>query len=371
MFSLGASATLGTHDYRDIAAVNGGGIPRKQFSGFTSLSLRHFGSAGVAFAGIDQDPGQNLPPLNSYSRQHSRVLSVNYSLAVHRMAFYVSEFQDFADSRGSPGLQAGVTIPFGRRSSVDIGGTSDGNVQAHVQQPAVLIGQWGYDAYVAAGNSTRVFGQVAYKSPVGLFSAGIDETAGEVSGRMESQGALSLVDRGLFPSNFVYDSFAIVDTSPMARVHVFQENREVGLTNSSGRLLVPDMRAFDVNHIAIEATDIPADATINNPSRVLRPQDRSGVVVRFPIVISHGALVRLTDEAGAPIPLGSVARLKGVEAAAPVGYEGEAFIEGLAPHNELTVTRLDGRRCTVAFDYKPVPGDIPSIGPLRCLEPRP
>jgi outer membrane usher protein len=77
MFSLGASATLGTHDYRDIAAVNGGGIPRKQFSGFTSLSLRHFGSAGVAFAGIDQDPGQNLPPLNSYSRQHSRVLSVN------------------------------------------------------------------------------------------------------------------------------------------------------------------------------------------------------------------------------------------------------------------------------------------------------
>jgi len=368
MFSIGASAILATHDYRDIASVNGGGVLRKQLSGFTSVSLRHFGSAGVAFAGMDQDPGQNLPPLDSFSAQHSRVLSVNYSVAVHHMAFYVSEFQDFGDSRGSPGLQAGVTIPFGRRSSVDIGVNSEPNGQVHAQQPAVLIGQWGYDAYIAAGNSTHAFGLVAHKSPVGLFSAGIDDTAGQVSARLESQGALSLVDRGLFPSNLVYDSFAIVDTSPMAGVHVFQENREVGQTNSSGRLLVPDMRAFDVNHIAIEATDIPADASIDNPSRVLRPQDRSGVVVRFPIVISHGALLRLTDQAGAPIPLGSVVRLKGVEAAAPVGYEGEAFIEGLAPHNELTVTRPDGRTCRVAFDYEPVPGDIPSIGPLRCIE---
>ena len=36
----------------------------------------------------------------------------------------------------------------------------------------------------------------------------------------------------------------------------------MGSTNSSGRLLVPDMRAFDLNHIAIEATDIPPDVTI-------------------------------------------------------------------------------------------------------------
>jgi outer membrane usher protein len=38
----------------------------------------------------------------------------------------------------------------------------------------------------------------------------------------------------------------------MAHVHVLQENRDVGSTNSSGRLLVPDMRSFDLNHVAIE-----------------------------------------------------------------------------------------------------------------------
>ena len=84
-------------------------------------------------------------------------------------------------------------------------------------------------------------------------------------------------------------------------------------------------------------------------------------------MVSHAALVRLMDETRAPIPLGSMARLKGVDVVYPVGYEGEAYIESLTPHNKLTVTLPDGRTCTVAFDYKPVAGEIPTIGPLRCV----
>jgi outer membrane usher protein len=56
---------------------------------------------------------------------------------------------------------------------------------------------------------------------------------------------------------------------------------------------------------------------------------------------------------------------------APVGFDGAAYIEDLSPHNELIVERPNGRRCTVAFDYQPQPGEIPSIGPLRCVEKKP
>jgi outer membrane usher protein len=169
----------------------------------------------------------------------------------------------------------------------------------------------------------------------------------------------------------IYDSFAIVDTSPVAHVHVMQENRGVGATNSSGRLLVPDMRAFDLNHIAIEPTDIPPEATLDNDKRELRPQDRSGVVVKFPIKFSHGALLQLVDEAGVAVPMGSTATLLATGTVVPVGYDGAAYVEGLSPHNQLTIERPEGGRCTVAFDYKSLAGDIPSIGPLRCLEKRP
>jgi outer membrane usher protein len=368
VFSLGAAAIMANRNFRDIAAMNGGGVVRKQLSAFTSLSFRRFGSAGAAYAAVDQDGGPTRGELDVLQAGHSHVVSANYSLQIHHISVYASEFKDFTRTSGSSGLQIGVTIPFGTRSSVSVSATSDGNGQFQAQKSAAQIGDWGYDAYVSAGHSNHTFGEVHHKSRVGLFTAGVDSNAGQTTLRLESQGALSFVDRGLFLSNAIYDSFAIVDTGPMAHVHVLQENRDVGRTNGSGRLLVPDMRSFDLNHITIAPTDIPPDATINDASREIRPQDRSGVVVRFPIRISHGALLRLVDEAGVPLPVGSTATLRATGATVPVGYDGEAYVEDLGPHNELSVERADGRHCSVSFSYQPVPDEIPTIGPLTCRE---
>ncbi len=371
MFSLGASASLASRGFRDIAAVNGDGTLRKQLSAFTSLSFRRFGSVGVAYAALSQD-APPLPSTNgSLPAQHSQIVSASYSVQFRRMSIDASEFKNYAGTSDSSGLQIGFTIPIGRRSSVNVGATSSGTAQLQTQKSAAEIGDWGYQAYISAGSSTHEFAEAQYKSPIGLFTAGIDNSSGRTTLRMESQAALSFADRRLFPSNTIYDSFGIVDTSPLPHVHVFQENIDVGTTNASGRLLVPDLRSFDLNHIAIAATDIPADASLANPSRAIRPQDRSGVIVKFPIRFSRGALLRLVDQAGVPLPLGSTATLRATGALVPVGYDGQAYVENLAPHNQLTVDRPDGSRCTLAFDYRPIPGDIPSIGPLRCVEPGP
>ena len=276
VFSLGAAAKIANRNYRDVASMNGDGVPRKELSAFTSLSLGRFGSAGAAYGGVDRDPAPTPVQLDFAQAEHSHVVSANYSLQIHHISIYAAEFKDFTRTGGSNGLQVGLTIPFGRRSSVSVSATSDGDGQFQAQKSASQIGDWGYDVYASAGNSDHVFGEVQHKSRVGLFTAGVDTSAGETTLRLESQGALSVVDRGLFLSNAIYDSFAIVDTGPMPHVRVLQENREVGRTNSSGRLLVPDMRSFDLNHITIEATDIPPDATINDASREMRPQDRSG-----------------------------------------------------------------------------------------------
>lgn len=367
-FSIGASAILTSGTYRDVASVNGSVFPQRQISAFTSLSSKRFGSVGVAYVESDQNADANP----SYvSVQNSQVVSVSYSLQFRKVSIYASEFSNLANAGGSNGMQFGLTIPFGRRSSANVSATSDGNAQLQVQKSAASIGDWGYAAYVSAGNSNHEFAQVQYKSPVGLFTTGVDRTGGQTTLRMETQGALSVVDKGVFPSNTIYDSFAVVDTSPMAHVHVFQENRDVGSTGSSGRLLVPDMRSFDLNHITIEPTDIPADATINDASQRVRPQDRSGVVVRFPVKLSHGALLQLVDEAGIPLPVGSMAKLRATGAIVPVGYDGDAYIEDLDRRNEVEVELPDGGRCSVVYDYRPKPGDIPTIGPLRCLKSRP
>ena len=370
IFSLGGSATLASRNYRDVAATNGSPIERKQISAFTSLTLRRFGTVGLAYVGVGQAPSPlQLQNTIAVSTQ-SGVVTANYAVQFHRISYYATEFRNF-NVAGSSGLQVGLTIPLGRRSSISVGGSSNGTAQVQAQESPTKVGDWGFQAYASGGDVSHQFAVAQYKSRAGLLSVGADNSSGQTAMRVESQGALSLVDRGVFPSNTIYDSFAIVDTAPLKHVHVYQENRDVGTTDKFGRLLVPDMRAFDVNHIGIEASDIPADADLALDKQIVRPQDRSGVVVRFPIRFSHSALVKLVDDAGAPIPLGSTATLQATGALAPVGYDGEAYLEDLGPHNKITIELMNGKHCTAAFDYKAVPGDIPTIGPVRCQESQP
>jgi outer membrane usher protein len=394
--SLGSFASVASRNFRDLATVNGDPVPRRQLNAFASLSLGRFGSVGVAFAGIDRNVatspitffapgggfiGQGTPlPGGTVSTasgigpflplERARLVSANYTWQVGNLSFYAAGFQDFAKG-GGKGVMLGLTIPIGPRSSAggSVGsGTGGGYAQFQATQSPVLIGDWGYQVYGAAGASNHEFGLGQYKSPWGLVSAGADRVGHQTALHAEAQGAVSFADGGLFASNTINDSFAVVDTAGAEGIRVFNENREVGRTDSAGRLLVPDLRSYDINRLSIDPTDAPVDAAVPFAVREVRPQDRSGIVVEFPVRVTHGALLRLVDEGGKPLPIGSVATLAATHVAVPVGFDGEAYVQDLDRHNNLTIERLDGRRCTVTFDYTPAPGEIRTIGPLTCWE---
>ncbi len=128
VFSLGASAIIADRNYRDVASENGDGVPRKQLSAFTGLSLRKFGSGGLAYAAVNMDPSPVPLQQNANPAQHSQIVSANYSLQVHHVFLYATEFRDLVN-KGSSGVQIGLTIPFGKRDSVTASGGSDGSAQ--------------------------------------------------------------------------------------------------------------------------------------------------------------------------------------------------------------------------------------------------
>ena len=399
VFSFGATATLADRNFRDIATVNGDPVPRRVISANAGLALGRLGSFGIAYTGIDRDaapapisflapPGIFLPQSTSLPggvlsaaggiltvlpAQHAHIVSASYSLPIGALSLYATGFHDFAG--GGSGVLIGLTIPLGSRSSVSASaGSASGAGTAQVQatQSAVSIGDWGYQAFGAAGSVGHAFAQMQYKSPWALVSAGVDRLDRQTTLRAEAQGALAFADGGLFAANTIDDAFAVVDTDGAPGIQVLEENREAGRTDSAGRLLLPSLRSFDLNRIAIEPTDVPPDASVATTTREVRPQDRSGVVVRFPVRASRGALLRLVDGASLPLPVGGVATLTATGVVVPVGFGGEAFVEDLAPRdNRLTVQAPDGGRCTAVFDYRTVPGDIPTIGPLVCRAERP
>ena len=291
------------------------------------------------------------------------------------MAFYATAFRDFGERKGTQ-IMVGLTLPLGHRTSVNVSaqgsaGARSGEVE--VDRPAIVPGDWGFRAFASAsGGGDRAmadheFGQVTYKSAFNQVFAGVDRVAGHTTVQAEMVGALALVDHGLFASNRIDDSFAIVDTGTPG-IRVRQENRDVGRTDSHGRLLVPDLRSFELNQLSIEPLDAPVDAAVTVTRKGVRPQDRSGVVVKFPVKVDHGALLRLVDGGGKPLPLGSSATLKSTGAAVPIGYDGEAYLVDLGSRNQVLVDLPDGGRCVVSFGFKPVANQIPTLGPLTCRE---
>ncbi|HEX5279899.1 MAG TPA: fimbria/pilus outer membrane usher protein [Micropepsaceae bacterium] len=363
--TLSLSATWAQPNFRDIAAVNFQPVPRLQLNAGIGFELGRFGSLSASYNSAD------LPAVlvNNYSQpaQRTRLLSASYSLQYGPVALTANAFEDLL-SHGT-GVMVGLTIPLGTRSSVTTSGAIDaGRAYGELEssQSATEVGEFGYQAYAAEGSQSHEFGNVQYASPWAFLTAGVDHTNGIATFRGEAQGAISAIDGGVFPSPPIRDAFAVVDTSGLAGVDVLRENRIVGQTDSNGRIFVPDLRSFEVNHLAIDPNDVPPDTDLTSVARDVRPQDRTGVVVPFQIQRSNGAVLRLVHEDKTPIAFGSAGTLHANAAPVPVGYDGEAFVEGLAQHNEFSVTEPSGKRCVAKFDYTPMPGDIPEIGPVLC-----
>jgi len=385
-FSYSGTAVFADRNYLDIAAMNGDPVPRLQLTGTLGLSLGSFGQLGIAYARIDQAtasaPQSSVPPPSQSiegpsgstigiiaSDRPARLLSVSYSIQIEQFSLSTTAFHNFGNGDSSGALLS-LTMPLGSRgsASASVGGSPAGGgfAQVQAQQSASDVGDWGYQAYASEGSGTHAFGEVQYKSPYRIYSVGVDQNGGQTQLQAETQGAFSLVEGTFFGSNPIPDSFALVKTDGEPGIHVLQENRDAGITNQRGLLVVPDLRSFEINHLAIDPNDIPPDASIDITTREIRPQDRSGVVVEFPIKFSHGALLKLVDQAGNPIGVGSKVTLLATGTAYPVGYDGDAYVENLEAHNVIAVERLDGTGCSIAFDYTPIRREIPKIGPLVC-----
>ncbi|WP_140850043.1 fimbria/pilus outer membrane usher protein [Sphingomonas glacialis] len=383
VFSFAASATLVSRGFRDVAAVTGDPVARLQVNTSTGLTLGRLGSLGVAFVAVNRDayvsrdqtcPASTLgSDCSSYGlpAQRTRTVSASYSVQLGRIALYATAYGDLRDRR-TRGVIAGLTLPLGQRSTASVSagaGGGDRYGQFDLSRSPSTIGDWGYRAYVSVGSAPHQFGQLQYKAPWALLTAGADHIAGQTSLRGALRGSLSLVDGGVFAANAIDDSFAVVDTDGLPNIRVFHENRAVGRTNAHGLLLVPELRAFDLNHIGIEATDIPPDIAIETDARAVRPPDHAGVIVKFPARISSGALLILVDAAGVAIPVGSTATLRQTGVIAPVGYDGQSYLTGLQAHNVIDVGLANGSTCSLAFAYHATAGELPTIGPISCTGP--
>jgi outer membrane usher protein len=231
------------------------------------------------------------------------------------------------------------------------------------------VGDYGWSVADQEGADRYARATAAYQTAYGRAQAEVDQYGAgrnaSATGSAEFSGAAAWLGGGVALAPHISDSFAMVDAGAPG-VTVLEDNRVIGRTDASGRLLAPNLRSFEDNRISIDPTTLPIDAQASATEITLRPRAQSGVVADFKVRAQpHDAEIVLVDEAGHPLNAGGIVERAG-RRAATIGYDGRAYLSDLDAHNELTA-RVDGRSCVAEFDFAaPRRGARPTIGPLVC-----
>jgi outer membrane usher protein len=305
----------------------------------------------------------------------SDIVNVSYSRSLFGNAsLFLTAFSDVSDRKTS-GVFAGLSIPLGDSSSAGgpafastgVSSTPSGtNVTFEAAKPMQPEpGSYGWRVTDSEGSAPYRSAAGSYRSSVGQFDGYVQQAGGSTGGTAQVQGAVAVMGGGVFLSNRIDDAFAVVDAGAPG-VDVLYENRPAGKTNAQGLLLIPSLRSYQKNQIAIDARDLPVDAEAPMTRDVVAPADRSGVVVGFGVKTDvKAAVLVLSDKNGHFVEPGSQGRLEGANEAFVVGYDGRAYVKGLGVTNTIVVG--DGaNQCRASFAFTPQKNSQVVIGPVVC-----
>lgn len=325
-------------------------------------------------AGVSVGPGSSLSV--GYVRQDDRtrgaqeIASLNWSLSVgSSAALILSGYGSLGEDRTRA---VSLILVVGLGGGASASGTmsaQDGRNRLLLQAQQNLPVGAGAGWRVAAGSGpegARGEAGVAVQGDSGTLQFEAARTAGLSAWRAGASGSLALIDGRAFASRRLGDSFGVAQVPGFANVGVTVNNQRVGRTNADGYVLLPRLLPYQANPVRIETEDLPIDAQVDAVALDAVPYSRSGVVMRFPVRPSGGALLLLTLDDGEPMPLGAEVRIEGGDEAFPVAHRGEAYVTGLRPGRNRLTAAWQSQRCGFDIDRSAEAGGLPRIGPIVC-----
>lgn len=164
--------------------------------------------------------------------------------------------------------------------------------------------------------------------------------------RLNMSGSLGLLGGLTFASPHIgHGSFAVVKIAEEANVSIYQSNRKISKTNSSGLALIPNLMPFEKNTISINPEDLPLDFEINEINKVIAPFARSGSIINFDIKKTNNRLVRILTADGIPVLAGTNVNVLPSNTNYVVAKRGEVYLKNLSSYNTILVPLSKGN-CT-------------------------
>lgn len=251
----------------------------------------------------------------------------------------------------------------GSASRTQAAGGSTDSVQ--VQQSLPQGSGAGYRLTAGSGAGSHQQAALLLQNAVGAYSLEAASLQGSTGYRASASGGVAYLAGRAYLSRRIEDSFAVVKVGDYAGIDVFLDNQPVARTDGDGNALVPRLRPYQRNIIAIQPEHLPLDAEFTDLRLELTPARRSAASALFPVRPARGALLRIVLDDGTPLPSGAVVSVDAGSEEFPVARRGEAYVKGLALRS-LVQARWKGQRCDIEVPMPAQAGPMPVIGPLVC-----
>ncbi len=360
LFRYNMSYSGSSDAYRQLGMEEDNGFAKRQFSIGGGLNIAPGGSFGLAI--VSQ---------TFHDRDDRNFASVSYNKSF-RSGLSISAFTSYLDT-GDEGsdVSGGLTFtrPLGPRRSVSMSMTREGD-------ETNLMTQTRYDLPVGPGYGYRFGAQtgegddrweadLAAQSRTGRYALETVQRSGDLSWQANVSGSAAWIGGKPFLAREIRDSFAVVKVNGFEGVDVMLENQYVGTTDASGRVLIPGLRPYEANRVAIDIEDLPITARVDASEVAVAPFFRAGALVAFPADESRDIRLRLVLPDGEPAPEGAAIRLRDRKESFPVGLDGAVYLIGVDDEASATVMWGDNR-CGIDIVVPDTDSPIPHLGEIVC-----
>jgi outer membrane usher protein len=247
------------------------------------------------------------------------------------------------------------TAPSGTSESVEINRT-------------IPVGPgYGYRVQHSTGAISRTDANLFVQTMQGRFGMETTQTRSGTFMRFSERSSLVFMRNHILPSQWLNDSFGMVEVDHGEHLPVFVNNQRIATTNGKGVALLPWLVPYNQNQVRLDGTNLPADVNLDLQDRMVVPMARSGVFLKYTPLSIGGATLILHTADGKPVPLGAMVTINALPGESQVVLHGEVFVTDIAYPAMVRVT-WESRECVARIDKAPEEELLPRIGPLVCVE---
>ncbi len=326
---------------------------RDQSSAGIGLNLRQYGSLSA-----------DVTVMENFQKQDRRTGTVAYSRNLTRDVILFTSYSKTRDTSIAGSIYeifVGLTYNFGEGRSVSTryDRTSDQDSETIEVQQNPPVGE-GY-GYRAPLNRTRTGDvtaytanpNVQYNGRYGIYSADYwsqhTDAGTATTYQLSASGAIAYVDRTVGLTRPITDSFGLVKVGNVEGVRVYQNNVEIGTTDSEGKIFMPSLGSYLDNLVSINDRDLPMDVSFRETKRLVSPPLRSGSCIFFNAAKVQPVTGTLSVKArGATLPLeftNVTLMVGGKSFTFTTGNGGEFYIEQIASDDTSSQTQKKAPKC--------------------------